>query len=240
MKHFICLIIISFTINLTYSQKIKIRGLVDPKFVNYEKQIYYNYESKKMNSKKFITLTDSIIDGQKFSAYEITIPSKLVKNLFLYNYPEVNEYRCVQKIDVIKLINLAQKQKLNTINSDIIIDYDCLDRQYNGSSDIEIIAQKYSGTYEYVENGIRKEITLNSMFDSYYKSDFINTNLMNSANGKWFYSKEENKIKVILNYETNSEIGIKRMLFSNIIVEINIDTKKEILAINNIELLKIK
>ena len=240
MKHLISLIIITLTINNTYSQKLKIRGLVDPKFIKSEKIFFFNFDSKKMNAKKYIKVTDSIVDGEKFNAYEITLPSKKVKNLFLYNYTEVWEDRCVQKIDITKLINLTQKQKISTVNSDIIVDYDCLERMYNASPDAEKIANKYSGTYEYIENGIKKEIRLNEMFDSYYKSDFVNANLMNSANGKWFYSKEENKIKMILNYETNNEIGIKKMLFLNTIIEINISTKgeKEILIVNNIELVK--
>ena len=238
MKHLFFIIFITLYSNSLFSQNIIVNGIVDRRFGDSDKLIYYNYDSKKFNPKKNIKITDTIINGNKFQFYKISIPSKKVKNIYFNDSYSNLETKCIHKIDFLKLVTLVKKEKLTTINSDIIVDNNCQITMYDMNEESENIAKKYTGKYEYIENGIKKEITLNQMFDSYFSSNFTNTNLMNSANGKWTYIKENNLIKIILNYELNKEIGIKRMLFTNKVIEINIieNNGKEEFAINNINL----
>ncbi|VXC07705.1 hypothetical protein FLAVO9AF_510014 [Flavobacterium sp. 9AF] len=238
MKHlFFLLLTISYT-NSFFCQNIVLKGIVDPSFINTDRLIYYNYDSKKLSSKKNIKITDTIINGHNYNFYKLSIPFKKAKKLYFNDDYSNKETSCIHKIDILKLVSLAKKEKLTTIHSDIIVDNNCQIRMYNMSEESENIANRYTGTYEYIENGIKKQITLNQMFDSYFSSNFIDSNLMNSANGKWKYIKEKKIISIILNYEMNKEIGIKRMLFTNKTIEINIieSNGKEEFSINNINL----
>lgn len=111
---------------------------------------------------------------------------------------------------------------------------------YNLNEESQKIANKYTGIYKYSESGIKKEIVLNQMYDSYYSSNFIDENFMNSANGKWIFDKKNNLIKIFMNYEVNKEIGIKKMLFTNKVIEIKIkeNQENEEFSINGIKVIK--